>query len=148
MFLFHNHFYYYSSFLKKIPYNDSHFKIMIVDQIFYDSIISYMYISLPFFLMTYFEPIDLGALNISLGIHFSINALMLGLINSFLSRNWIKWCVAKTLFIGIDVIMHTITSNHFIYFVNYVASIISDLCCMHHTWVPPCIFLIINSCTF
>jgi hypothetical protein len=46
------------------------------------------------------------------------------------------------------VIMHIIIGNHFLYFVNSVTSIISDICCIHHTSIPLCIFLIINSCMF
>jgi hypothetical protein len=54
---------------------------MTVDQIFSNSIISYMYSSLLLVLLTYLEPVNLGAHSISLGIHFFINALMLGLVN-------------------------------------------------------------------
>jgi hypothetical protein len=84
----------------------------------------------------------------SLNIHFSINALKLGLVNFLTSRNWIKWCITKKILIKINVIMYIITSNHLLYFVNFVTSIINDLCCIHHTSVPRCIFSIINSCKF
>jgi hypothetical protein len=75
---------------------------------------------------------------------FFINALMLGLVNSLISRNY----DAKTIFIGINLIMHIITSNYLLYFVNFVASIISDQCYIHHTSRPQCIFLIIDSYMF
>jgi hypothetical protein len=60
---------------------------MIIDQNSSNSIILEMYYSLPLVIMTYLELIDLGAQSISLGIHFSINALMLGLINYLMSTN-------------------------------------------------------------
>jgi len=107
-----------------------------------------MYSSLPLVLVTYVEPINLGAQSMALGIYFSINALRLGLVNSLMSRNCIKQYVTKKFFIKINVIMHIITSNHLLCFVNFVTSIINDLCYIHHTSIPPCIFLIINSCMF
>jgi hypothetical protein len=45
-----------------------------------------MYSSLPLVLMTYLEFIELGAHSISLGIHFSINASMLGLVIFFYKK--------------------------------------------------------------
>jgi len=82
MFLVYNHFYRYSQFLNS-QYNS---RIMTVDQNSFDSIILDMYSSLLVF-MTYSKPVDLGAHNISINIHFSINALMLGLVNFIMSRN-------------------------------------------------------------
>ncbi len=121
---------------------------MTIDQNSSNSIILKMYSSLLLGLMTYSKHLNLGAHNISLGIHFFIDALILGLVSFPLSRNWIKWCIAKSFFIGINVIIHTITSNHLLHFVNSIASIISDLCCMHHTSILPCVFFIINFCMF
>jgi hypothetical protein len=50
--------------------------------------------------------------------------------------------------IGISAIMHTIIDNHFFIFYQICSTIISDLCCIHHISIPPCIFLIISYCMF
>jgi hypothetical protein len=57
---------------------------MTIDQNYFDLIISNMYSLFLFVLITYSEHVNLGAHSILLSILFSINALILGVVNYLL----------------------------------------------------------------